>query len=152
MVALFYGCMLLASFITIVGLFSFLADSRSATSKRKTSTAVSAVFWLHFAVAVASHICVVLIVCGSVALVFETQGLSFWIKGLLFGITFYSAMYAINHVTNKDGFCVLTDLENYYREKAGMPLVKEFTPRFYKRCRAISSAVKKTLGLPVSKK
>lgn len=152
MIAIFYGCMLLASFITIAGILSFLADSRAVTSKRKTSSAVSTVFWLHFAVAVASHICVVLIICGSVALVFETEGLSFWIKGLLFGITFYSAMYAINHVTNKDGFCVLTDLENYYRAKAEMPLVKEFMPRFYKRCRAIYTAVKNGITIPFTKK
>lgn len=102
---------------------------------------VSVIYWTHFAVATASHIFVVLMIGGVVSIVFKAPALDFWLKGLLLGITFYSAMYAINHVTNKDGFCVLTDLENYYRKLDGMPTVKEFTPRFYKQCRIIGNAV-----------
>jgi len=98
---------------------------------------VTIVFWLHFAVALASHIFVFLMAGGIVSIVLGTPSLGFWLKGLLLGITFYSAMYAVNHVTNKDGFCVLTDLENFYRKHEGLPLVKEFTPRFYKQCRII---------------
>lgn len=102
---------------------------------------ISIIYWLHFAVAAASHIFVVLMIGGVVSLIVGVPSLGFWLKGLLLGITFYSAMYAINHVTNKDGFCVLTDLENFYRKQEGMPTVKEFTPRFYKQCRLIAAAI-----------
>lgn len=102
---------------------------------------IATIYWAHFAVAAASHIFVVLMIGGVVSLVMGAPAIGFWLKGLLLGITFYSAMYAINHVTNKDGFCVLTDIENYYRKKEGLPLVKEFTPRFYKQCRVIVAGI-----------
>lgn len=102
---------------------------------------IEIIYWTHFLVAAASHVFVVLMIGGVVSLVIGVSSLGFWLKGLLLGITFYSAMYAINHVTNKDGFCVLTDLENYYRKQENLPLVKEFTPRFYKQCRVIASTI-----------
>jgi hypothetical protein len=102
---------------------------------------ISVIYWTHFAVAATSHVFVVLMIGGAFTLVVATPSLGFWLKGLLLGITFYSAMYAINHVTNKDGFCVLTDLENYYRKQENMSTVKEFTPRFYRQCRIICSTV-----------
>jgi hypothetical protein len=48
-------------------------------------------------------------------------------------------MYAVNHVTNSDGFCFLTDIENFYRKAEGLPQVGPFTPRFYSKCREIGS-------------
>lgn len=78
---------------------------------------------------------------GVITLIIGVNDLDFWIKGLLLGITFYTSMYAVNHVTNKDGFCVLTDLENFYRKQAGLPTVGVFTPRFYKKCRDIARAI-----------
>jgi len=98
---------------------------------------ISIIYWTHFGVALASHIFVPLMIGGVISLVVGVSSLGFWIKGLLLGITFYSAMYAINHITNSDGFCVLTDLENYYRKQEGLSTVKEFSPRFYKQCRTI---------------
>ena len=102
---------------------------------------ISLIYWIHFAVAATSHVFIVLIIGGAFTLVVATPSLGFWLKGMLLGITFYSAMYATNHVTNKDGFCVLTDLENYYRKQESMPTVREFTPRFYKQVRIICSTV-----------
>lgn len=94
---------------------------------------IALIFWLHFLVAAASHVFVVLIVGGALKMLLVAGGLGFWEKGLILGITFYTAMYATNHVTNSDGFCVLTDLENFYREKEGIDEVGPFTPRFYKK-------------------
>jgi len=104
---------------------------------------IAVIYWLHFAVAAMSHVFVVLMIGGAFTLVAATPLLGFWLKGLLLGITFYSAMYAVNHVTNKDGFCVLTDLENYYRKQESLPIIKEFTPRFYCQCRIICRRVLK---------
>jgi hypothetical protein len=109
--------------------------------KAKWQRIISAIFWAHFVVAAASHVFVVLMIGGVVKLLLAVTILGFWEKGLLLGVTFYTAMYAINHVTNSNGFCFLTDLENFYRRQAGMSEVKEFTPRFYKKCRQIGSTV-----------
>ena len=99
---------------------------------------VNIVFWCHFAVALFSHAFVIVMI-GGVAMLLNNLSLKgFWETGLLLGITFFTAMYAINHVTEKGGFCVLTDLENYYRSKCHMPQVKEFTPRFYSKCNEMS--------------
>ena len=104
---------------------------------------VKYIYWAYFIVAAASHIFVILMIGGTVSLAISTPVLGFWLKGMLFGIAFYSSMYAINHITNKDSFCVLTDLENHYRKQGRMPIVKEFTPRFYSHCRIIIHRVLK---------
>lgn len=110
-------------------------------AKPTNTKMISLIFWCHFTVALASHIFVPIMIGGIVSLVVGDPMLGFWIKGLLLGISFYSGMYAVNHVTNKDGFCVLTDLENYYRCAEGLPLVNEFVPRFYTQCRIISKTI-----------
>lgn len=102
---------------------------------------ISTIFWLHFLVAAASHVFVVLIVGGVFKLLLGAVALGFWEKGLLLGVTFYTAMYAVNHVTNSQGFCFLTDIENFYRKQENMPLVGPFTPRFYKKCREIGLGI-----------
>lgn len=98
---------------------------------------IALIFWTHFVIAAASHIFVLLMIGGLISLV-SSATVDFWQKGLLFGITFYTGMYAVNHVTNEAGFCVMTDLENFYRKQAQLPTVGPFTPRFYKKCRQIS--------------
>lgn len=100
----------------------------------KLTTKIAIVFWTHFFVAVASHIFVVLMFGGVINLLVSAAALSFWDKSLMLGLTFYSGMYAVNHVTNHEGFCFLTDLENFYREQAQLPKVGCFTPRFYAKC------------------
>lgn len=102
---------------------------------------ISTIFWLHFLVAAASHIFVVLIIGGVFKLLLTASALGFWEKGLLLGVTFYTAMYATNHVTNSQGFCFLTDIENFYRGEEGLEKVGPFTPRFYKKCREIGRSV-----------
>jgi hypothetical protein len=92
---------------------------------------VKLIFAVHVAVATTSHIAVFLLIGGAFNLMITSEGLSFWTKGMLFGLLFFSGMYGVNHVTNEDGFCVLTDLENFYRKKEGMPLVGRFMPRYY---------------------
>lgn len=109
----------------------------------KNSTKISIVFWLHFIVAAASHIFVVLMIGGILKLLLSTGPMDFWVKGLLLGVTFYTGMYGVNHVTNSDGFCVLTDLENFYRKKENKPLVGPYTPRFYKQSRKILGAIQR---------
>jgi hypothetical protein len=100
-------------------------------------TKIAIAFWVHFAIATASHVFVVLMVGGVFKLALSTGILDFWIKGLILGITFYTAMYAINHVSNSAGFCVVTDIENFYRKKEGLPQVGPFTPRYYAKLRVI---------------
>lgn len=94
-------------------------------------TIIKLIFWTHATVAIVSHVAVVLLVGGAFNLLLASEGLSFWTKGMMFGLLFFSAMYGINHVTNQDGFCVLSDLENFYRKKEGMSRVGRFMPRFY---------------------
>ena len=98
---------------------------------------IRTIFWLHFLVAAASHVFVVLIIGGIFKLLLTSSALGFWEKGLLLGVTFYTAMYAVNHITNSEGFCFLTDIENFYRRAEKIEQVGPFTPRFYKKCRDI---------------
>lgn len=102
-----------------------------------TKILVKIIFWSHFLVAVLSHIAVLAMIAGAINMLINSEGMSIWTKGMMFGLLFYSGMYAINHVTNDEGFCVLTDIENIYRKKCGMPLIGKFTPRFYKQCSLI---------------
>jgi len=92
---------------------------------------IKAIFWSHVAVAAISLISVFLLLAGAFNLLWSSEDLSFWTRGMLFGLLFFAGMYGVNHVTNEDGFCVLTDLENFYRKKEGMPMVGRFMPRFY---------------------
>lgn len=99
----------------------------------KGTTKIKIVFWTHFTVAALSHIFAILIMVGASKLLLASTIFDFWTKGLILGVTFYTAMYAINHVTNQHGFCSLTYLENYLRRCEGMEEVGTFTPRFYKQ-------------------
>ncbi len=94
------------------------------------------IFCSHMVVGFTSHVAVFLLVAGAFNLLISSEGLSWWTKGMLFGLLFFSGMYGVNHVTNQDGFCVLTDLENFYRKKEGMPLVGRFMPRYYATIRS----------------
>lgn len=98
---------------------------------------VALVFWIHFMVALLSHVFVFLMFGGVLNLFISASHLAFWDKALMLGLTFFSGMYAVNHVTNNDGFCALTDLENFYRRQANMDEVGRFTPRFYRKCSAM---------------
>ena len=93
----------------------------------------TAVFWVHWTVALLSHLAFIAILGGLINLLIGAVGLTFWVKALLFGITFFCAMYCSNHITNPEGFCVLTDVENALREKENLPQVGPFTPRFYNK-------------------
>jgi len=104
-------------------------------------TKIALVFWAHFAVALASHVFVILMIGGVLKLLLAASALSFWERGLMLGITFYTAMYACNHISNKDGFCVLTDLENHYRAADNTIKVGSFCPRFYSKLSDISKSV-----------
>jgi len=94
---------------------------------------IKLVFLLHSIIAVFSHIFIVLIIGGLIQLFMGFTPLTFWEKGLLLGITFYVGMWGTNHLTNSESFCVLTDLENYYRAQAGLPKAGPFMQRFYAR-------------------
>lgn len=108
----------------------------------KNTTKIAIIFWTHFAVAIASHIFIVLMTGGVLKLLLTVGPLGIWEKGLILGVTFFTGMYATNHITNSKGFCVLTDLENFYRKKEGIKLVDAFTPRFYRKIGKILSAIK----------
>lgn len=94
-------------------------------------TKIAIVFWMHFCVAIGAHLSGVAIVGGLISLV-TTTALTFWLKALLVGIVFFMCMYCTNHLTNSQGFCVLTDIENLYRRREGIEEVGPFTPRFYR--------------------
>ena len=98
---------------------------------------VKLIFWTHMAVGFTSHVAVFLLIGGAFHLFISSDDLAFWTKGLLFGLLFFSGMYGVNHVANQDGFCVLTDLENFYRKKEGMPTVGRFMPRYYSTLRSL---------------
>lgn len=100
------------------------------------------IFWVHWLVALIGHIFVVIIPIGLFRLLWNSY-LDFWTKGLILGCLYMGLVYTVNHITSGDlGFCVLTDLENYYREKEGLPKAsKRFIPRFYKKCKEIYELV-----------
>lgn len=100
-------------------------------------TRIALVFWTHFLVALLSHVFVFFMFGGVMNLFLSASHLVFWDKALMLGLTFFSGMYAVNHVTNSEGFCALTDLENFYRRQAQVEEVGRFTPRFYRKCGAI---------------
>lgn len=96
------------------------------------------IFWLHFLIATLSHIFIILMPLGVIQLVVDNDNLGFFVKALLLGLTFYSFMYCVNHVTNGEGFCILNSLENSYRKKEGLSEVgTRFTPRYYKKWREV---------------
>lgn len=98
----------------------------------------SVVFWLHFLVALSSHIFAVVMPIGMLRLIISNNTLDFWVKGLFMGTAFFATMYGVNHVTNSEGFCFLTDLENLYRKGEGLNMApKRFVPRFYAKCKEI---------------
>ena len=97
---------------------------------------IKIVFCTHFIFSLISHTVIPVMVGGVVQLLWGS-GLGFWISGLILGATFFSCTYIINHITHENGFCCLTALENYYREKEEMDKVNNFLPRFYKKCREI---------------
>lgn len=93
------------------------------------------VFMLHWLVAFAGHMFLIIMPIGLFRLLFNNETLDFWIKGFMLGVMYMGMIYTVNHITNSQGFCVLTDLENFYRQKEGLPLAsKRFVPRFYKSC------------------
>lgn len=105
-------------------------------------TIVKAIFWAHFAVGMLSYVSVFFLVAGCINLLWSAD-FSFWTRAMLFSLTFFAGMYGVNHVTNDNGFCVLTDVENYYRKLADMPKVGKFTPRFSQTLRSLLKLKKK---------
>ena len=60
------------------------------------------------------------------------------ISVLLLGLTYCAMVWGVNHVTNPNSYCYLTDLEQYYRRDAGMKENSDaFLPRFYGKCKQI---------------
>lgn len=78
---------------------------------------------------------------GALQLIFSWD-LGFWRTGLMLGAAFFSCTYMVNHVTNDNGFCYLTALENYYREEYGKDKVDQFLPRFYDAIKEIPNCLK----------
>lgn len=104
-------------------------------------------FWVHWVVAAIGHMFVLVIPIGLINL-FLNAYLDFWTKGLILGCFYMGLIYTVNHITSGDlGFCVLTDLENYFREKEGLEKAsKRFVPRFYKKnkelCRLLFTRIR----------
>ena len=93
------------------------------------------VFAAHWLVALVGHLFLIIMPVGLFRLLFENDTLDLWVKGFLLGVMYMSGIYAVNHVTNSEGFCVLTSLENACRKREGLPPVpKRFVPRFYVKC------------------
>lgn len=96
------------------------------------------VFALHWLVALVGHLFLIIMPIGLFRLLFANETLDLWVKGFLLGIMYMSGIYAVNHVTNSEGFCVLTSLENACRKREGLPPApKRFVPRFYDKCVAM---------------
>ena len=99
---------------------------------------IKIIFWLHFMFAAASHVLVPMMLIGTIELMITWQ-LGLWLSGLVLGATLFSVTYLVNHVSNPNGFCVLTDLENHYRREEGLSEVGSFLPRFYAKCKELFS-------------
>lgn len=99
-------------------------------------TKIKITFWTHFTFSLISHLLIPVMI-GGVLKVLWGSDLGFWTSGLVLGATFFSCTYIINHITNEDGFCCLTALENHYRMQEKMEKVDNFLPRFYDKCKEI---------------
>ena len=99
----------------------------------------STVFWVHWSVALMGHFFALTMPIGLCRLIWNTETLDPWVKLFFLGVMYMGLVYSINHITSGDsGFCILTDLENIYREKEGLPKAsKRFVPRFYKKNREL---------------
>lgn len=87
-------------------------------------------FWLHFVFASIVHVVTPIMLIGLVTTLINSE-LGFFTSGLILGCSIFSLQFIINHLTNPNSFCVLNDLENYYRDEIGLPRVGAFLPRFY---------------------
>lgn len=87
-------------------------------------------FWLHFVFATIVHLVTPVMLVGLILLLVSSE-LGFFTSGAILGCSVYSLQFIVNHLTNPNSFCVLNDLENYYRKDAGKPGVGSFLPRFY---------------------
>jgi hypothetical protein len=90
------------------------------------------IFWVHFLFATICHALLPIMLIGVIRVLINSE-LDFWVCGLILGCTIFSAQFLINHLFNPHSFCVLNDLENYYREKAGLKNVGSFLPRYYEK-------------------
>lgn len=118
-----------------------MAKLGSPTSR----TMIKLIFYAHMVVGTLSYIAVFLLISGAINLLVSSEGLSFWTRGMLYGLLFFSSMYGVNHVTNDDGFCVLTNLENFYRTKEGLPRVGRFMPRYSAAWRSLWKRIRRSL-------
>jgi hypothetical protein len=93
---------------------------------------IKLIFLLHCLVALLGYMFLIIMPIGLFRLIISTV-FDIWIKGFLLGTMYISLIYAVNHLGNAEGFCLLTDLENHYRKQEGLPLApKRFVPRFNK--------------------
>lgn len=94
---------------------------------------VKLIFFLHCLVALLGYAFMVIMPIGLFRLIVGTESLDFWVKGFLLGTMYMGMLYTANHLGNAEGFCLLTDLENYYRKQEGLSQApKRFVPRFNK--------------------
>ena len=91
------------------------------------------IFYVHCLVALLGYIFAVLVPISLVKLLCNSY-LDFWTKVLFLGLLYSSLIYIVNHLSSGDyGFCVLTFIENNFREKEGLPKVSNrFILRFNK--------------------
>lgn len=114
----------------------------------KTIKVSSIVFWCHWLVALTGHLLAVTMPIGLFRLLWIQEIIDPWVKLFLLGVFYMGLLYTVNHVTHSDGFCILTDLENFYREKEGLlPASKRFVPRFYRKNRELWRYLKAHLKL-----
>lgn len=119
--------------------------AKLSISSLTNRTIVKLIFYCHMVVGVLSYVAVFLLIAGAINLLISSEGISFWTRGMLYGLLFFASMYGINHITNDDGFCVLTNLENFYRAKEGLPRVGRFMPRFTATWRSLWKRIRRSL-------
>lgn len=90
-------------------------------------------FILHFIFAAMVHVLTPIMLIGLVQALVASE-LGFFISGAILGCCLYSLQFIVNHLTNPDSFCILNDLENFYRREARLAPVGSFLPRFYEMC------------------
>lgn len=76
------------------------------------------------------HIVTPIMLLGLVKILISSD-LGFLVSGTILGCALFSLQFIVNHLTNPESFCVLNDLENFYRKEESLPRVRSFLPRFY---------------------
>jgi hypothetical protein len=97
------------------------------------------VFWFHFLIVTAAHLAAIALPISLIWFILALDA-TWQLKTTISCVSFFVSVLGINHVTSKDSVCVLTTLENYYRNKENKASAGEYIPRYYDIIRKVFSS------------